>query len=109
MDQDIAEHLSRSYGTQAPTVLEYTNLNQRLSLKYPYLESEIAYACDHEYACTVVDALARRTRLAFLDAKEAWNVTPRVIEIMASNLKWTRERQFKELKDTQEFLKTMGL
>ncbi len=44
---------------------------RRLYSKYPMLEAEVVFACRQEYACTAVDVLARRTRLAFLDSKAA--------------------------------------
>jgi glycerol-3-phosphate dehydrogenase len=48
--------------------------------------------------CTdsVKDVLARRTRLAFLNAQAAFEALPRVVEIMAEELKWGDERQKKE-------------
>ena len=45
-----------------------------------------------EYACKVVDVLARRTRLAFLNVQAAEEAMPRVIEIMAEELNWTSDR-----------------
>lgn len=58
----------------------------------PYVEAEVFYATRHEYACTAVDILARRTRLAFVDAQAAL----RVIEIMSKELGWSRARQWEE-------------
>lgn len=46
-----------------------------------------------EYACTAVDVLARRTRIAFLDANAAVECLPRVIELMARELKWSSKRK----------------
>lgn len=59
----------------------------------PYVEAEVFYATRHEYACTAVDILARRTRLAFVDAQAALAALPRVIEIMSKELGWSRARQ----------------
>ena len=36
---------------------------------YPFIESEVTYACKHECAVTVKDVLALRTRLAFLNSE----------------------------------------
>lgn len=46
----------------------------------------------HEYCETVEDFLERRTRLAFLDASAALAAIPRVTEIMAAQLGWSRAR-----------------
>lgn len=41
-----------------------------------------------EYACTLEDVVARRTRLAFLDAAATDEVLPAVAAIMAKKLKY---------------------
>ncbi len=82
---------------------------KRLSPHHPYLEAEVRYACRHELACTAADVLGRRTRLAFLNAKASLNALPRVIEIMAEELKWDRKRKQREYSETVEYLKSMGL
>lgn len=52
--------------------------------------------------------LARRTRLAFIDSKAALEAAPRVIEIMAGLLGWSRARRREEMKEVEEFLTTMS-
>ena len=42
------------------------------------IEAEVVYAVQHEAAETPEDFLARRTRLAFLDAAAAEQALPRV-------------------------------
>jgi glycerol-3-phosphate dehydrogenase len=53
---------------------------------------QVIYAC-REYACTAVDILARRTRLAFLNVHAAEEALPKVIQIMARELGWSEARQ----------------
>ena len=53
--------------------------------------AQIRYSV-REYACKVVDVLARRTRLAFLNVQAAEEAMPRIIEIMAEELNWTSDR-----------------
>ncbi|NJS35603.1 MAG: glycerol-3-phosphate dehydrogenase/oxidase [Brachymonas sp.] len=45
-------------------------------------EAMVRYAARHEYARTVEDMLARRSRLLFLDAKLAASISPQVANIM---------------------------
>lgn len=52
---------------------------------------QVVYAC-REYACRVVDILARRTRLAFLNVHAAEEALPRIVEIMAGELNWDKKR-----------------
>ena len=53
---------------------------------------QVIYAV-REYAATAVDILARRTRLAFLNVRAAEEALPRVIELMARELGWSKQKQ----------------
>jgi len=48
-------------------------------------------------------------RLAFLNAQAALEALPRVIDIMATELNWSRARKQQEWNATLTYLKTMGL
>ncbi|KAG9949643.1 DAO-domain-containing protein, partial [Aureobasidium melanogenum] len=99
LDSDVAGHLSDSYGDQAWQVLKLCEVSSqrdrqtRLSPLHPYLTGEVRYAVRYEYAQHATDVLARRTRLAYIDAKEAINVLPLVIDIMAEELTWDDGRK----------------
>ncbi len=67
-------------------------VGKRLSDEFPYIEAEVKYATK-EYACTVVDVIARRTRLAFLNVHTAEEVIPKVAEMMAKELGWSKARR----------------
>lgn len=41
-----------------------------------------------EYACTAVDIISRRTRLAFLNVQAAEEALPRIVELMGRELNW---------------------
>ena len=96
----IAQHLSNTYGDRAFKVAKMCSLTgkrwpivgKRLHEDYPYIEAEVSYAV-MEYACTTVDIIARRTRLAFLNVHAAQEALPRIVEIMAKELGWSKERQ----------------
>jgi glycerol-3-phosphate dehydrogenase len=117
LETDVAQHLSNSYGDCSFEVASMATLSgdrwpvfgRRLVSYYPYIDAEVRYACKREYACTAVDVLAHRTRLAFLNAYAALDALPRVIEIMKEELGWNEDRCKKEYEDTVGFLKTMGL
>lgn len=42
-----------------------------------------------EYACTAVDVIARRLRLAFLNTYAAYEVLDKVVDIMGKELNWS--------------------
>lgn len=48
-----------------------------------------------------MDVLARRTRLAYIDSKAALEAAPRVIEIMAGLLGWSRSRRREEMREVR--------
>lgn len=107
VETEVAKHLTESYGDRAWTVAALCKLTdkrfpargERISHLYPFVDGEIRYAVRHEYAQTAVDVLARRTRLAFLNAQAALEALPKVIDIMAEELKWDGRRQDREWKD----------
>jgi glycerol-3-phosphate dehydrogenase len=82
---------------------------KRISQLYPFVDGEVRYAVRHEYAQTATDVIARRMRLAFLNAQAALEALPTVIDLMAEELKWDRSRQEREWKSAVEYLGSMGL
>ncbi|KAK4610326.1 Glycerol-3-phosphate dehydrogenase, mitochondrial [Fulvia fulva] len=117
IETEVAKHLTESYGDRAWTVAALCAPNEkrfpvrgeRISELYPYVDGEIRYAVRHEYAQTAVDVLARRTRLAFLNAQAALESLPRVIDLMADELNWNKTRRTQEWTDAVHFLGSMGL
>lgn len=95
----VAVHLSNTYGDEANKVADLSSLTgkrwpvigRRLHEEFPYIEAEVMYAVK-EYARTAVDVLARRTRLSFLNVLAAEEALPRVIQIMAKELKWDEQK-----------------
>jgi len=87
---DVALHLHQAYGSRAPAVAQIAaqGYDHRLAQGWPYLEAEVIYAVRCEMAQTPLDALARRTRLAFLDTAAALAALPRVAELMGRELGW---------------------
>jgi glycerol-3-phosphate dehydrogenase len=52
----------------------------------PYRACEVVWAVSNEWARTLDDVLARRTRALFLDTRASIEIAPRVAEIMAREL-----------------------
>ncbi|KAJ5086302.1 hypothetical protein NUU61_007609 [Penicillium alfredii] len=117
LETDVAQHLTQSYGDRAwqvaalssPTNARFPVRGCRLSALYPFIDGEVRYAIRHEYAQTAVDVIARRTRLAFLNAEAALEALPGVIELMGEELKWSTARKDLEWKDGLSYLSGMGL
>ncbi|KHJ83087.1 hypothetical protein OESDEN_17216 [Oesophagostomum dentatum] len=87
LEVDVAQHLANTYGDRAFVVARMCKMTgkrwpiigNRLHQEFPYLDAEVRYAV-REYACTAVDVIARRTRLAFLNTYAAHEVLPEVIK-----------------------------
>lgn len=117
LETDVAQHLTISYGDRAwqvaalssPTDVRFPVRGCRLSPLYPFVDGEVRYAVRHEYAQTAVDVIARRTRLAFLNAEAALEALPSVIDLMGEELKWSSQRKDVEWKDSLSYLSSMGL
>lgn len=117
VETDVAKHLVESYGDRAwtvaalsaPTEKRFPARGVRISELYPYIDGEVRYAVRHEYAQTAVDVLARRTRLAFLNAQAALEALPTVIDLMGEELRWDKKRKDLEWRESVKFLASMGL
>ena len=117
LETEVATHLCTAYGDRAwtvaalcaPTQARFPVRGQRISALYPFVDGEVRYAVRHEYAQTAVDVIARRTRLAFLNAQAALEALPAVIDLMKAELYWDAARQDREWKDAIAFLASMGL
>ncbi|MFY3386749.1 FAD-dependent oxidoreductase [Paracidovorax sp. MALMAid1276] len=70
-----------SYGSEAAVVGALPGADVHLG--GGLTEAMVRFAARHEYARTVEDVLARRSRLLFLDAREAISIAPRVAAILA--------------------------
>ncbi|PFH49510.1 hypothetical protein AMATHDRAFT_147584 [Amanita thiersii Skay4041] len=117
LETEVAKHLSDNYGDRAWTVCELakqTGLDwplhgKRLSSQYPFIQAEVRYAIRHEYAQTATDVLARRTRLAFLNAQAALSALPAVVQIMSDELGWSPSERKRQVQAVVQYLETMGL
>lgn len=78
------------YGSDAPKIREVISqtpaLGERLSPALPYTGAEVVWAAREEMARTVEDALARRTRALFLNARAAIEMAAPAARLMAREL-----------------------
>jgi glycerol-3-phosphate dehydrogenase len=89
------------YGSDAYEIRKLIATDARLSeplhAALPYVKAEVIWAARHEMARTVEDALARRTRALFLNARAALAMAPAVADLMASELEWDEATRTKQL------------
>ncbi len=110
IDADIAEHLTSSYGGIALDLLlegEDHGLNRRLIDHHPIILAEIQWALTKEMAQKPMDILARRTRLATLDAQAAKIVLPKVTRMMQDHFGWSDDKAAKIQDEAERQLEKM--
>ncbi|XP_014663875.1 PREDICTED: glycerol-3-phosphate dehydrogenase, mitochondrial-like isoform X2 [Priapulus caudatus] len=113
LESEVAKHLAHDYGDRAFDVAKSASLTgkrwpvvgKRLHVEYPYIEAEVRWAMK-EYACTAVDVISRRLRLAFLNHAAAKEALPQVIEVMTKELGWSKQEQQRQMDYACEFLNT---
>ncbi|XP_006125720.1 glycerol-3-phosphate dehydrogenase, mitochondrial [Pelodiscus sinensis] len=111
LESEVAQHLASTYGDKAFEVAKLAQVTgkrwpivgKRLVSEFPYIEAEVVYGVK-EYACTAVDMISHRTRLAFLNVQAADEALPRIIDIMGKELRWSDQKKKEELESAKKFL-----
>ncbi|MCH9610707.1 MAG: Aerobic glycerol-3-phosphate dehydrogenase [Chlamydiales bacterium] len=80
IDLETCDRLLQAYGMRAFEVVKQAD---------QLLSAQVIWACREEYAQTIMDVMARRTRLAFLNAKQAQLLIENVADIMQDELGWS--------------------
>jgi glycerol-3-phosphate dehydrogenase len=104
------------YGSDAGMVRQLASENpewdELLHPNLPYHACEIIWAVRKEWARTVEDALARRTRALLLDARASQECAPRVAQLMARELgrdeAWQREQVAEYCSLAENYLPAAG-
>jgi len=116
VSEATANHLAKTYGVNAfdvckmtePTGKRWPRFGNTLVEGFPYVECEVAYACRNEMVVTLSDMLTLRMRIAYLNKEAALQIAPRVADLMAKELKWSRWERSKQLKQAKELISTFG-
>ncbi|KAK7582666.1 hypothetical protein V9T40_014111 [Parthenolecanium corni] len=111
LECEVAQHLAQSYGDRAFAVAKLASLTgkrwpiigRKLHPEFPYIDAEVRYGI-REYALTAIDMIARRMRLAFLNVQATQEALPGIIDVMAEELKWSKEEKEKQYRLATDFL-----
>ncbi|EDO07660.1 putative FAD-dependent glycerol-3-phosphate dehydrogenase [Babesia bovis T2Bo] len=107
-----AAHLVESYGYHSREVARMSaeaKMLKPIHPDFPYLQGEVLYGVRREFACTPLDILARRTRIAFLDNKAAAASLDTVCDIMGRELSWSSSRRAELRSQAVDFFNTMNV
>lgn len=111
LETEVAQHLAQAYGDRAYPVAKLAALTgkrwpiigKRIHPEFPYIDAEIRYGV-REYACSAVDVIARRLRLAFLNVQAAQEALPMIVDIMGEELNWSKDEKERQMKMATDFL-----
>ncbi|EPY50435.1 glycerol-3-phosphate dehydrogenase Gut2 [Schizosaccharomyces cryophilus OY26] len=134
---NLAKHLSHNYGTRSPLILELyiqsdinklpvvlagnrsftpskSDVTKNNELSYaafdePFTVAELKYSLLYEFTRTPLDFLARRSRLAFLNAREALRAVDGVTTIMKEEFGWDNATAQRLREEAREYIIKMGL
>lgn len=97
---DFSKHLYY-YGTDAENIEALiesnASLKEKIHRSLSYTRAEIVWAVKNEMCMCVEDALSRRTRALFLDARAAIESAPVVASIMAAELKKDKDWEMNQI------------
>mmetsp|Transcript_18472 Transcript_18472/g.18147 ORF Transcript_18472/g.18147 Transcript_18472/m.18147 type:complete len:335 (-) Transcript_18472:37-1041(-) len=91
-----------AFGIKQDKNKEFKGANVRIHPDFPILESELYHHMDNEMAVRPDDIINRRLGLSFVDQKAADEVSQKVVDIMASHLKWSSSKKKEELERVKE-------
>jgi glycerol-3-phosphate dehydrogenase len=98
------------YGSKAPELHALirgdSTLGRALHPRLPFVAAQFLWAARHEMARTIEDALARRTRALFLDARASLAMAPTVAALMAQELNHDQTWQEQQVRDYTQLVKT---
>ena len=133
----LAKYLSHNYGSRSSLILELyqesdfnklpvtlaaaksfepstekttdDNFLSYQSFDEPFTVAELKYSLKYEYIRTPLDFLARRSRLAFLNARQALHAVDGVVEIMKTELNWDDETSERLADEARKYIGQMGV
>ena len=112
VSEAVARHLTHTYGAAAFAVCEHKSKkaikNKTLVDGYPFIEAEVEYAANNEYAVTVKDMLTLRMRLAYLNSEAAKHAIPRVAELMGDALGWSSRERKRQIEEAKKYIGEFG-
>jgi glycerol-3-phosphate dehydrogenase len=89
------------YGSDAYEIRKLIDADARLGKQLhpalPCVGAEVVWAVRNEMARTIEDALARRTRALFLNARAALEMAPTVADLMAAELGWSEAARAEQM------------
>ncbi len=107
---ESVNHLLNRHGSDifevGALITQDSSLSAPLCDGLPYLRAEIAYAVSHEGAMSVIDVIARRTRISFESGDYGRSVSDAVAELIAPILGWSEEQKQASLVEFLAFAKS---
>ena len=102
IDDDIAEHIIRTYGNNHRKVLKLIDENKKLAERIgknrPHILAEVHYAIKEEICFTMSDFMLRRTQLQLID-NQGLDCIEKISKEMAPLLNWDEKERMKQIEE----------
>ncbi|WP_266367833.1 glycerol-3-phosphate dehydrogenase/oxidase [Tellurirhabdus rosea] len=103
LDEAVARHLNRQYGTESVDIArlmhEQPEWKEALSPQSPHTKAEVVFVVREEMAQTLKDVLARRFGLELTDWETTYRITETVAGLMADELGWSEARRTEAVRE----------
>lgn len=103
LDEAVARHLNRQYGTESVDIArlmhEQPEWKEALSPQSPHTKAEVVFVVREEMAQTLKDVLARRFGLELTDWETTYRITETVAGLMAAELGWSEARRTEAVRE----------
>ncbi len=106
LKNESAKRLRNFYGGEVFEILG--NSPKELVKNSGYFEEEVKHFVKEEFALHILDVLARRFRILFVDLELARSFVLPISKIMAKELKWSQTTKTKMEKSAYEFIDTLA-
>jgi glycerol-3-phosphate dehydrogenase len=101
VSRPLAEHLVRTYGSEAAAVVRLARSDPRLAApivpSHPAIRAELVHALEREMAITLCDLLIRRTHVFHEVRGHGTAHLPAIVDLVAEKAGWDAARQASEI------------
>ena len=99
VNEETNAYLLSQYGDRIEKVLSSVEKLEYLKEGEPYTNAELIYCIKEEFVKKPMDFIVRRSNVALINKKVAFDILDKVLSIMEVELSWDKDRTLKEKED----------
>jgi glycerol-3-phosphate dehydrogenase len=102
---EMAKRLRNYYGSEVYDILGANP--KELKKDSGYFEEEVVHFIKNEFALSIVDVLARRFRVQFIDLELSKKLIEPIAEVLSRELKWTSANKKSEILEAEKLVSSL--